>query len=90
MFLLLAGYASAAGYCGDRGKIVGQLQDKYEETRMGLGLTDNGKVLEVFTSKAGTWTIVATGPDGTMCLIATGEAWEDVKPSLGNPTSYQE
>lgn len=38
------------------------------------GLASAGQVVEVFASETtGTWTITVTRPDGTACLVATGE-----------------
>jgi hypothetical protein len=33
-------------------------------------------VVEVFASKAGTWTIVLTDANGLACLAAAGDAWQ--------------
>jgi hypothetical protein len=39
-------------------------------------------VIEVYSSEeTGTWTILVTRPDGTSCLLAAGQRWEqDVQP----------
>ena len=42
---------------------------------------NSGRVFEVFASKAGTWSIVITGPDGLACLVAVGNGWHDVPPA---------
>ena len=47
-------------------------------------MIDNGSVLELLTSRGGSWTILVTAPDGTTCLMATGENWENIpKLALG-------
>ena len=44
-----------------------------------MGLANNGGVIEVLSSKAGnSWTIIITMPNGTACMIAAGENWEDI------------
>jgi hypothetical protein len=50
-----------------------------------LPLSRNGNVLEVLKSdKAGTWTIIVTRPNGMSCVVASGEAWEELpKLALG-------
>ena len=64
--------------CGDRESIVTRLHTKYGETRRGMGLGANNGIMEVFASAdTGTWTVAVTLPDGRMCLIATGESYED-------------
>ena len=39
-------------------------------------------MIEVYSSdETGTWTILVTRPDGTSCLLAAGQRWEqDVQP----------
>ncbi|MGB0658681.1 MAG: hypothetical protein ACPGNV_00790 [Mangrovicoccus sp.] len=44
-----------------------------------MGLGANNSVVEIFASdKTGTWTITVTMPNGTTCLIASGQAFEDL------------
>ena len=43
-----------------------------------MGLVSNGSILEVLASKDGSWTISVTRPDGMSCVVAAGEAWEDM------------
>jgi len=64
--------------CAPREKMVSQLQDKYGETRRGVGLQNKGSITEIYASeKTGTWTIIVTRPNGTACAVAAGEAWLD-------------
>jgi hypothetical protein len=71
--------AAAQGVCGERTKILKQLQQGYEEQPVGMGLAANGAVLEVLTSEAGSWTILVTLPQGATCILATGESWEELR-----------
>ncbi|MFC4171503.1 hypothetical protein ACFOYU_05450 [Microvirga sp. GCM10011540] len=43
---------------------------------MSIGLAQPGRVVEVFASSSGTWSMVMTMPNGTACMIAAGENWE--------------
>ena len=64
--------------CGLRGDMVTKLSSQFGETRRGIGIGKKNRILEVFASEAtGTWTITVTLPDGRMCLVASGQAWED-------------
>ncbi len=67
---------SAQMVCGDRSKMVGYLDRDYQESRSGLGLASNGAVVELYTAKTGTWTMLITKPGGKTCVIGSGESWE--------------
>lgn len=70
-------YGQEAQQCGPRPDILAHLSEAYGETRRGLGLTANRAVVEVFASdQTGSWTITVTLPNGTTCLIASGENYE--------------
>jgi len=75
--------------CAPRADVVAHLNDKYSETRRGMGLAANSTVMEVFASEAtGTWTITVTTPQGITCLIASGQSFEPVveqQPAKGSP-----
>lgn len=63
--------------CAERAVIVGQLQNRYGETRQSIDRTKDDAVLEVFASpQSGSWTILVTLPDGRACLVASGQSWE--------------
>lgn len=69
--------AAAQHVCAARADIVKSLQQEYEETPNAMGMSDNGAVIEVLSARDGkTWTILMTTPDGTSCVVATGEMWE--------------
>lgn len=77
--------------CGARASVLEKLTKKFGEARRGIGLAADNSVIEVFASDAtGTWTITLTAPDGTMCLIASGQAYEagidDLIPAKGKDT----
>ncbi len=64
--------------------VVKALGDRYAEESVGLGIAQNGGVIELFTSKDGaTWTIVLTMPNGLSHMIATGESWMQIMPLDG-------
>lgn len=75
--------------CAARSDVIAHLGGKYGERPVSVGLADNGAVVEVLKSRRGkTWTIIVTLPDGTSCLAAAGENWQDVpvKPQTGPRT----
>lgn len=76
--------ANAQGQrCGPRTAIVEKLAQKYGETRQSMGLAANNAVIEVFASdETGTWTITVTGTNGLTCLVASGQAYEQLAEAL--------
>ena len=73
--------AQALGMCGSRADFIKALSDKYQETGKAIGIAGQVNLVEIFASKAGTWTILVTTPQGKSCIIAAGSSWEDLPPS---------
>jgi hypothetical protein len=70
---------SQAPICAMRQNVLDRLATAYGETRQSIGLGENNQVVEVFAStETGTWTITVTNPNGLTCLVASGQAFEDV------------
>ncbi len=68
--------------CGKRADIVRLLREQYGESPIAHGLSDAGTVAEVFTSARGSWTIVATAPNGQTCVDAPGQSWQPTDASV--------
>jgi hypothetical protein len=65
--------------CAPRDKVVERLATGYGETVQSMGLGANNSVVEVFASQqTGTWTITVTLPNGMTCLVASGQAFEEL------------
>ena len=62
--------------CGKRADIVRKLGSSYKETQQSVGRVSADAAVEVFVSQTGSWTILATGTDGTSCLMAVGDGWD--------------
>ena len=63
--------------CSTRANVLSHLASRYSEAPVALGLAKNGGVVEVLTSgEGGTWTIIITMPDGTSCMVAACDNWE--------------
>ena len=68
--------AQSAGIVVDREAVAKELNEKHREKTVGMGLADNGGVLELFTSEGGeTWTVLLTMPNGSSFVVGTGKAW---------------
>lgn len=74
----LATPAQAQAVCGDRSRIMATLAKNYAERPAAIALTSDGAVIEVLTSRVGTWSILVTAPGGPTCLVAGGENWEPI------------
>ena len=75
--------AAAQSACTTRSQAVKSLSETYSEAQVAAGIASNGRLVEVFTSANGaTWTIIFTMPNGTSCLVASGEGWISVPPRL--------
>lgn len=85
-FLLLAAAGAEAQQnrnCGPRDAVLKRLADGYGETRQSIGLGANNAVVETFAStETGTWTITVTMPNGMTCLVASGQAYEELTEEL--------
>ena len=68
--------------CGNRPQLIQELGARYAEKAAYMGLANTGSVFEVLTSKEGSWSIIATMPQGLSCLIATGKYWEGLPEPL--------
>ncbi len=75
--------AQSAQHCAPREQVVERLASKYGETRQSMGLGSNNSVVEVFASVAsGSWTITVTMANGVTCLVASGQAFEELAEAL--------
>lgn len=73
------GHAAAAEMlCGARGEILAQLAERYASRPLPLGFSPDGGRLEVLTSPDGGWTMLVTYPDRPTCVVASGEAWQNL------------
>jgi hypothetical protein len=69
--------------CAPREVVVTRLAEGYGETRQSIGLGANNAVVEVFASdETGSWTITVTSPGGVTCLVASGQAFEELVEAL--------
>lgn len=84
---LLLGLAGAAPEaeaqmtCSARKTVLDKLSERYQEEPVAAGITSNGGIVEVLVAPDGlTWTIIVSTPDGTSCLLASGEGWRGKAP----------
>lgn len=71
--------AMAQQQCGPRAELADVLADRYGETAQAMGISAAGNLVDIFANEdTGTWTIVATGPEGVSCSLADGDSWSSV------------
>lgn len=71
--------------CGQRTTIVEWLEKQFDEKRAGIGISLEGRLVEIFTSGSGSWTVLMTFPGGPTCLILSGENWHPIKVPPSGP-----
>ena len=86
-FLMLAAILLPAGInlsaeaqervpCNARDVLADELKTDHAEKPIGLGVTDAGKVIELWKSTDGaTWTLLLTMPNGNSCIVGAGKDW---------------
>ncbi len=78
-------HAAGSPNCGPHQEVVDRLAGKFGENRRSIALAANNSVIEVFASdETGSWTITATAPGGPTCLIASGQAYQQLAEALPN------
>ncbi|PCI05098.1 MAG: hypothetical protein COB78_00285 [Hyphomicrobiales bacterium] len=78
MSLAVTASTFAAPTCGTHDLITSTLAAQYNEIPLHRGLTPKGTMVEVFSSKAGTFTVVITIPTGRSCLVTAGTHWQEI------------
>ena len=73
--------------CGPRTAMVEWLENQFHEKRSSVGISREGRLIEVFTSGAGSWTVLMTFPGGPTCLILSGQNWHPIEAPPNGPTA---
>ncbi len=68
--------------CDDSARLERMLSTVMQSERRALGLRGPETLLEVWIDpRTQDWTLVQTYTNGTSCIIAMGEQWEDLTPA---------
>lgn len=80
-FPVLANAQTADLVCDDSARLEQRLSTVMLAERRALGLRGPETLLEVWIDpRTQDWTLVQTYSNGTSCIIALGEHWEDLTP----------
>ena len=66
--------------CAPSDQMRDRLTRDYGSTLTGTGLRDQDSVMELWSSDRGDWTLVVSYATGLRCIVAMGEAWDNVAP----------
>jgi len=72
--------------CGSRASIVDYLARNFSKALVGIGISDDGYLLERLESPAGDWTVLLTRPSEkgpVSCVFTSGSDWQAVPPVKG-------
>ena len=70
--------------CAPHADMLSVLAKQYGEAPQAIGIVNGNHVVEVLSSKAGTFTILVTRPDGMACILAAGQDFEEVPDHLAS------
>jgi len=72
------GPAAAAPACGERARLLEHLDRRFAEKLQAIGPAADGGVLGILAVSNGSRTILITCPNRPTCVIATGQAFENL------------
>ena len=82
---LVTGFIASPVYAQQRcmlhDDLAAVLSQRFNEHPTGEGLTGDGRLLEIFASESGTWTLVMTQPTQLSCVFAVGDDWFNSPPN---------
>lgn len=68
--------------CDKHAAIVQVLATRYSERKEAFGMQADGRVLELYVSDRGSWTVLVSQPSGWSCIVAGGTHWSSPHGAL--------
>ena len=65
--------------CAAHERVLDFLAKNFAEQPVGIGVTQQGGLLEILASSSGSWTAIISSPTGVSCIVATGEGWRSLE-----------
>lgn len=66
--------------CAAQDDMIQRLTVDYGAQKISTGLRGPEAIVEIWAAEQGDWTLVQTYADGTSCILAMGEHWQDMRP----------
>ena len=84
--------AQQVRFCAPRDSVVTQLEKRFAERRIAIGLQSTATLMELWGSEeTGTFTVLLTGATGQSCVLASGGALMldlPEQPEVGTRTGF--
>lgn len=75
-------FAQSNPRCLPRTVLIETLETKYSEQLTGGGLQSAEQLVEIWSSKSGSFTVFITRADGFACIMATGQGWHSAMSEM--------
>jgi hypothetical protein len=62
--------------CAKHSMMLNLLTKKYSEKQVATGTVNEDRLMQLFVSPKGSWTLLMTKTDGEACIVAAGQNWE--------------
>jgi hypothetical protein len=70
--------------CTHRQIMASVLKERFQESPVAAGISEAGALVEIWATSDGQgWTMTITRPDGQICMVVSGRAWQ--MPEPGRP-----
>jgi hypothetical protein len=66
--------------CLAHADLEAKLLSDFGEKKLGLGISGDGNLVELFVAPTGTFSVVKTSPRGLSCIVDFGESWQTLQP----------
>ena len=73
--------------CAAYKQMVGLLTKKFSEAPLAMGTVNEDRLMQLFVSEGGSWTIIVTKADGMACILAAGQNWEKLPQVATGPSA---
>lgn len=62
-------------FCADHEQLTAKLRSDYQQEQTGAGQIGPDRVMEIYISRKGDWTVLITETNNVACIVAAGDDW---------------